>query len=261
LLLPVVLLLAWPRSFAFSIRMIMEPSLLGLLSFLLFANVTLVIFNMLPAFPLDGGRVFRAGLALFLNYGRATNIAINIGRLLAIGLGLAAIYTGQIFTAMIAFFIFIAGGQEGQAVAVRHLLRNVQARQALSTNSVALSAQATVGQAASMMLNSAQPNFAVLDPYNGEFLGVATSAGVAQAMQRGEWHQRITEIMHHARSIPKIALNAPLDEVQDLLSGASNPVVAVYDGLHFRGLITANDIYRVFRFLSQSSRAAARWPA
>jgi Zn-dependent protease len=259
LLLPVVVALAAVQSNPFSLRLLIEPGLTGLLTFLFGVNVMLVLFNMLPAFPLDGGRVFRAGLGLFMDYRQATDIAVNVGRVLAVGLGIFGIFYGQFFLAIIAFFIFMAGGQESKAVAARSLLRNIQAQQALSQGNVALSAHATVGQVASMMLTNPQPNFAVLDPYNGEFLGVATSRSVAQAMQRGEWHHYITEVMHHARNIPKIALNAPLAEVHDLLAGASHQVVAVYDGLHFRGLLTLQDISRVFYFLSRSGGSTYRY--
>jgi len=258
-LLPVVLGLAAIQPNPFSLRLLLEPSLTGLLAFLLSANVMLVIFNMLPAFPLDGGRVFRAGLGLFMEHKRATDIAVRVGRLMAIGLGIFAVASGQIFLGLIALFIFFAGSQEGQAVAARSLLRGVRAQQAISHQRLALSSDATVGQVASMLLSTPQANFAVLDSYNGEFLGVATSAGVAQAMQRGEWHRRITEIMQHARNIPRIALSAPLDEVHDLLAGASHQMVAVYDGLHFRGLITASDLQRVFYFLTRSGRTAQRF--
>ena len=102
------------------------------------------------------------------------------------------------------------------------------------------------------MLSSPQPNFPVLDPHSGEFLGVATNQSVAKAMRDGYWNKYISEIMQHARNIPKIALNAPLLEAQDKLVSASAQVVAVYDGLHFKGLISSSDIYRAFELLSQS---------
>jgi Zn-dependent protease len=86
---------------------------------------------MIPAFPLDGGRVFRAMLGFFTDYATATKIAVQVGRVLAIGLGIFAIFMGQVFLALIAFFIFVAGSQEGQAVAVRNVLRRVKAQQAL----------------------------------------------------------------------------------------------------------------------------------
>lgn len=258
ILLPIVAGLATLQSTPFTLRALTEPGLSGLLAFLLIANVSLFVFNMIPAFPLDGGRVLRASLGFFTNHYNSTKTAVTIGRVLAVGLGLVGIFTGQLFLALIAFFIFMAGGQEGQAVAVRSVLRNVRAGQALNSASVALSPHATVGQVASMMLHSPQPHFAVLDPDSGQLLGVATSSGVAEAMQNGQWHNCITEIMQHARHVPTIALNASLDEAQDKLAGASSQVLAVYDGLHFRGLITANDIYRVFRFLSQNGQAAQR---
>lgn len=256
LLLPLVVALNAAQGTAFTFRFTLDPGILGLSTFLLIANVSLVIFNMIPAFPLDGGRVFRAFLGFFTTYSKATQIAVNVGRVLAIGLGLFGLINGQIFLALIAFFIFVAGGQEGRAVAARSILRGVPARQALSSHHVALSADATVGQVASMMLRNPQTNYAVLDPVGGELLGVATSYGVSQAMQQGKWHARITDVMHHARHIPKIAMTTSLDEAQDKLAAASSQVLAVYDGLHFKGLLTANDIYRVFQFLAQSRNPA-----
>ncbi|MCB0192047.1 MAG: site-2 protease family protein [Anaerolineae bacterium] len=261
MLLPVVLGLGIFQTNALTLGLIMEPGLLGLSSFLLFANISLLVFNMIPAFPLDGGRVLRASIGLFTNYQRATQIAVSIGRALAILLGIFALYEGQIFLTFIAFFIFIAGSQEGQAVAARGLLRRVQARQALRENRVALSPYATVGQVASMMLSNPQTNFAVLDPADGQFLGVATSGRISEAMQSGQWHRRITEVMDHAKTIPTIALSTTLDEVQDKLAEASTQFVAVYDGLHFKGVITTNDIYRVFQFLSQSGYASQKFAA
>ena len=238
----------WPPSFS----MVRTPGVAGLLTFLFAANISLVIFNMIPAFPLDGGRVFRAFIGFFTSYHNATKIAVWLGRAFAVLMGIYGVFYGQFFLALIAMFIFAAGSQEGQAVAVRSILRNVKASQAIDGNYVALSPYATVGQVASMMLTSPHPNFPVLDPDNGQFMGVATSSGVANAMQHGQWHKHISEIMHQARNIPSINLNAPLDEAQEMLTTTSSNFVAVFDGLNFRGLITTSDIYRVFRFLSQS---------
>jgi CBS domain-containing protein len=110
------------------------------------------------------------------------------------------------------------------------------------------------------MLRTPQPNFAILDPFNGDLVGVASSNSVAQAMEQGQWHRRVTEIMQHARHIPRIALNAPLDEVHEKLAEASSHVAAVYDGLHFRGLITLADIQRIFMFLSRNRQPVRPLP-
>lgn len=233
-----------------------EPGLQGLLSFLLIANVSLAIFNMIPAFPLDGGRVFRAILGFFTSYDRATKIAVQVGRLMAFALGLYAIFTTQFWLALIAFFIFTVGGQEGQVVAARSLLRRVQASQIMSRNSLAVSPYATVDQIAPMVMsNGHQSNYALLDPANGQLLGVTNGRRVARALAEGQRYRDIAEVMHHARNIPVVSLNATLDEVQAKLEATSHRVAAVYDGLNFRGLVSSEDIYRVFQFLSRRGSA------
>lgn len=254
-LLPVITVLAVLQGETVSLGMLTQPGLLGLLVFLLTANVSLAVFNMIPAFPLDGGRVLRATLGFFTDYQRATQTAVTVGRVIAVGLGLVAIFTGQIFLTLIAIFIFFAGGQEGQAVAARGLLRRVRVAQALTPHAVALSPEATVGQVASLMMTNRQPDFPVLDPATGQLLGVASHRSVAQAMEQGRWRSRIADIMQQARHVPTIALTATLDEVQDKLAQTSSRVIAVYDGLHFRGLVSLEDVYRVFQFLSRSGSA------
>jgi len=257
-LLPVVAALSLGQSMTFSLNMLTEPGLLGLLAFLLSANVSLAVFNMIPAFPLDGGRVLRATLGFFTNYAQATRVAATVGRYLAIGLGIVAITMGQIWLTMIALFIFFAGGQEAQAVEARTVLRTAKAGQALSGETVALSPQATVGQAASMLLSVRQPEVVVLDPVSGNLLGITSRRKIVQAMQAGQWYRRVTEIMEQARNIPRVALSTPLDEVQDKLAQTSSRIVAVYDGLHFKGLITTDDIYRMFSLLSYHNQNQQR---
>ncbi len=85
---------------------------IGFLSTLAWVNVALVVFNMIPAFPMDGGRVLRASLALALPYKNATRVAVGAGRFVAIGLGLIGLMTGNLMLVFIAGFVFLAGGAE-----------------------------------------------------------------------------------------------------------------------------------------------------
>jgi Zn-dependent protease/CBS domain-containing protein len=230
----------------------------GLLTFLLTANISLAIFNMIPAFPMDGGRVFRAVLGLFVDFPRATRLAVVVGRVLAVGLGLVGIFTGQFFLALIALFIFTASGQEGQAVAAKSLLRNVPAGQALPRNTVTLSSDTTVGQAASMATRGSGPEIAVLDPHNRQFLGVVSRGDVAKAVRQDRWYTPMTEIMQPAGIVPRVTPNTTLAEVYDQLTEGSIQVAAVYDGPFFRGLISLDDIGRAFQLLSQRGSASQR---
>ncbi len=258
ILLPVIVALSLVQGVPLTLYTFTQPGLVGFLLFLLSANVSLAIFNMIPAFPLDGGRVFRASLGFFTSYQQATQVAALVGRVLAIGLGLVAIFSGQIWLALIALFIFLVGGQEAQAVAARSVLRQARAGQLVAQNTVALPPQVTVGQVASMLFSTRQDDFVVMNPVNGELMGVLPSGALKQALQQGQWDRRVSEIMQPARHIPTVASTDPLDEVQDRLSQTSSRVAAVYDGLHFRGLISLDDIYRTFRLLSQQAGSGRR---
>jgi Zn-dependent protease/CBS domain-containing protein len=262
ILLPVVVALSAVQSVPLSLRLFTEPGLLGLLVFLLSANISLVIFNMIPAFPLDGGRVFRAVLGFFTSYEKATQTAANLGRVLAIGLGLVALLSGQFWLAIIALFIFFVGGQEAKAVAARSVLRTARAGQAMTDNTIALTPEAPVGQVAPMMFGFRRPDVVVMDPQTGNFLGVVTNGNIARALQRGQWFRRVSDIMEPAQNLPVVTLTTPLDEVQEQLGQASSQMAAVYDGLHFRGLIGVDDIVRVLQRLSpgnSSTRPNLGW--
>lgn len=86
-----------------------QGALLGLIIFLLLANVILFVFNLIPAFPMDGGRILRAVLAMFLSHSRATQIAMGVGRLIAVLLILGAFYFRNPSLFFVAIFVFIAG--------------------------------------------------------------------------------------------------------------------------------------------------------
>ncbi len=235
-----------------------QPGLTGLLTFLLTANISLALFNLLPAFPMDGGRIFRAVMGTFLSFERATTVAVTVGRVLAVGLGIFGLINGQFFLALIALFIFTASGQEGAAVTAKSRLQEVNAGQALTRNTISLSPNATVAQAASLVMRGDRPDFAVVDPYNRQLLGVVSSSDVARAVERDQWASPMSDIMRPAGEVPKVTPNTPLLEVQDKMEAGSSRVAAVYDGPFFQGLISTDDVRRVFLFISRGGSAAGR---
>lgn len=253
LLLPLMVMVAYMNNDLLTSDTFIQATPLGFLFFLLIINVWLVVFNMIPAFPLDGGRVFRATVALFTNYQQATRLAVLTGRGFALLLVLIDIFFAHSFSlSLVALFIYVVGNQEGRAVKVKGVLQSILVKNILTPNRVAFTANATVEQIAVKVMSNHQPNYAILDPDNQQLVGVASNKALAQAMAHGQWYKRVTDIMHHSHHIPKITLNASLAEAQDKLAEHSSKVIAVYDGLDFRGLIDLNDIYHAFQFLSQS---------
>ena len=107
-------------------------TLTNVFNFVFIYNLFLALFNLIPAFPLDGGRIFRALLALRLPYPRATSIAVSVGRTFAFLLGLYGFLGGGFFLIILAIFIYIGAGQEGTMVQVRSILRGVRVSDAYS---------------------------------------------------------------------------------------------------------------------------------
>ncbi len=105
---------------------LMDPS--SLLSGLMWLNFVLGAFNLLPGFPMDGGRIFRAVLAFRMDYVKATQIAVNVGKVIAVGIALWGLAMGNLFTVVIAIFLFFAGGQELQILRIKHALFGVSLR-------------------------------------------------------------------------------------------------------------------------------------
>ncbi len=258
ILAPVVFGLTSAGSEPFVVTMRSGAGFLGLLTFLLTANVSLALFNLLPAFPMDGGRIFRALLGLFLDFERATSLAVIVGRVVAVGLGIFGVINGQFFLAFIALFIFTASGQEGAAVSVKSRLRTVRVGQALNRSTVSISPSATVGQAATTVMRGDQPDFAVVDPFSRQLLGIVSSGDVTQAVERSQWNRPMSDIMRPAGDVPRVTPNTSLLELQDKLEHGSSRVAAVYDGPFFQGLIGLDDIRRVFRFLARGGSMAGR---
>ena len=138
---------------------------------LLVVNVFLVLFNLLPAFPMDGGRVLRSLLAMRLEYARATRIAARIGQGMAALFGFAGLF-GNPMLLLIALFVWIGAGQEAAAVEMKSSFSGVRVREAMLTDFQTLSPTETVAEAARLLLAGSQQDFPVVE--NGRVVGVLT---------------------------------------------------------------------------------------
>ncbi len=219
------------------------PSAATFLHWLLAANVTLVLFNLIPAFPMDGGRMLRAILAMFLGYMRATRVATVIGQLLALGLGLFAIFQGQILLAMVAFFVFVGAGQERAAEEARALLSTLRLGDAYNKHALLLQPVDPVHRVIDYLLTSYQPDFAVV--HGGRLLGVVTRDAALQALLTGDADGYVTGVM--SRDVVRLDAGQTLDQAQEVLSERNASVAAVFDGERFLGLVNRDDINEALR--------------
>jgi Zn-dependent protease/predicted transcriptional regulator len=213
-------------------------SLTTMLQWLLGANIVLVVFNLIPAFPLDGGRILRALLAMIWGEQRATRIATHAGQLLAIMLGVFSLFTANLLLGLIAIMIFFSAGQERVATHIGSVLRTRRARNAYNQHALTLVVGDRVSTAANYILTSYQPDFAVL---HGERpIGIVTRQDVLRAMANETRDQYITEIMR--REIVAVQADDTLHAVQETMAERQTRVVAVFDGDRYLGLLSAEDL-------------------
>ena len=219
----------------------------GLLAYLTLANIGLVLFNAIPAFPLDGGRVLRALLALRLEYARATGIAVRIGQGLALLFGLVGFATGDYVLIAIAIFVWLGASAEGQQVAVENVLAGATVGQAMTRQPRVLSAADPLGRAVELTLGTTQSDFPVVEP-DGRVVGLLTLDDLLRGL-RDQPAATVAEAMR--REFPVARSEEPVTTAQGQLSGGrvrALPVVRP-DG-RLAGLLTAADIGEAFRLLT-----------
>lgn len=233
------------------------PSTQTLLQWLLAANVSLVVFNLVPAFPMDGGRILRAILALFLGFSRATKVAAGVGQMLALALGLFAVFNGQILLALVAAFVFLGAGQERAVEEARLLLSTLRLGDAYNKYALTLAPGDNVQRVTDYLLTSYQPDFAVV--LGGNFLGVVTRDAVLQALATGEDQSYVTGIM--SRDVLRLGAGLSLAEARETMVAKGAHLAAVFDGERYLGLVNQDDLNEALRIaaylrIAQERRAA-----
>lgn len=202
-------------------------------------NLLLLLFNMVPAFPMDGGRVFRAALEILAGREKATSIAAIVGQSIAVLFGLLGILSGNIILVLIAFFVFAAAAAERSDTQLRSVSEGIRARDAMITSYEALGPDDGLMAMSAGLLRTTQHEFPVLDT-EGRVLGFVTRDAIFRAAE-GDGGRHVRDVM--TPDVPTVLLDAPLSEVLDLLAQPGRPAVAVTDrnGV-FIGYITRENI-------------------
>jgi stage IV sporulation protein FB len=202
-------------------------------------NLFLALFNLIPAFPMDGGRVLRALLASRLGFVRATEIAAMIGQWVAFVLGFLGLFGNPILI-FIAIFVYLAASAEAHLVATRAMSRGVPVTAAMVTQFATLTPDEHVDVAVETLLRTSQGEFPVVDD-NGRPLGVLGRNDVIRALKERGPDARVADAM--TVHIPTIDKNRCLDEAFRLLQEKSVPAVGVVDASgRLVGLVTSETI-------------------
>jgi CBS domain-containing protein len=211
----------------------------GLVETLLIVNVMLVLFNLIPAFPMDGGRVLRALLALRLPYLQATRIAAAVGQGAALLLGVAGwLYFHNLMLAFVALFVFVAAAEERTLVQTRTSITGLPVRAAMLTDFRRLEAREPLRRAVEYLMTGSQQDFPVLE--DGVLRGVLTRAGLVAALGRRGLDGPVTEAMGPAPCTADPG--EPLEGVVSRMRGRDCSVVPVLEQGRLIGLVTMDNI-------------------
>jgi Zn-dependent protease/CBS domain-containing protein len=230
----------------------MEDMQAGLAGRIAAANIALFVFNLIPAFPMDGGRVLRAVLAIWLGFPRATQIAAAIGQALAVGLGFLGLF-GNPLLVLVAVFIFFAASGEAGYVQAREMSRGYRARDAMITSFQTLGPQSVVDDAATLLLRTTQQEFPVVD--GGQRLrGVLTRDQLVRALQEKGPDVPVLEVM--SRDVRTIPENGCLDTIfKDLQAGREKMIGVINGAEQLVGYITPENIAELVVIRSSRERA------
>src|ERR1700704_1889342 len=213
LVIALVLMFLLGAQFDLSQMAQLEQAQTSLIGRIAAANVMLFAFNLIPAFPMDGGRVLRALLAIGMGYTRATRVAASIGQGLAVVFAFLGLF-GNPLLVLVAVFIFLAASGEAGYVQARDYTRGYLASHAMITAYQSLGPSSTADDAAALLLRTTQQEFPVVDGA-GTLRGLVTREALIAALQEKGGATPVLEFM--TRDVPTVPENACLDNVFELL--------------------------------------------
>jgi Zn-dependent protease/predicted transcriptional regulator len=198
-------------------------------------NLFLALFNLVPAFPMDGGRVLRAVLAMRLERERATRLAAHVGQTIAVGFGLLGLFGGNPILVLIALFVYFAASAEAQDAQLHRLARQMRVADAMASELRPLSAGDTLADAVRVMLSTEQREFPVVDG-DEALLGVLTREGLVHGLHSHGPELPVAKAM--LEGLPTFAGDRPLEDALPLMESDPRPVVVLDRAGRWAGLLT-----------------------
>ncbi len=219
-----------------------EPSVAapgGLILYLFATNIMLVLFNLLPAFPLDGGRVFRAALLSRFDRARATSIAVVVAQILAVALALAGVWFKDFGLPVIALFVFVGAWAENRAVRVEAAMHRLRVGPFALWDHGGMPHDQTLNRA----LTGGPRDQVVTD--GGKVVGMLWRQTLLRNLNGGAGNRKVSEVMD--TDVPVVDVVVSLFEVQRLMHDLNRWAIAVTEDGVYRGIFTAERFAHIHR--------------
>jgi Zn-dependent protease len=211
----------------------------SLIAQLMTINILLLLFNLLPAFPMDGGRVLRALLATRMTYARATQIAALIGQGFAFAFGFIGLLFNP-FLIFIALFVYIGASQEAALAQMKDVSRRFPVSSAMVREFRTLAASATLDEAVDALLATSQHDFPIVDE-SGRVAGLLTRHDLIAALRKNDPELRVGDVMR--RDIPTVTTGTRFEDAFRIMQECNCPAVPVLDRMkRLVGLLTPENV-------------------
>lgn len=231
-----------------------EVSWPGLLAYLITANLVLGVFNLIPAFPMDGGRILRAILAMRMDHRQATAIASRIGQGLAWLLGLWGFTSGSFSMILIAIFVWLGANQEELTARVEDVFGGMTVGQVTTRQVRTLAPDDALSNAVELTLTTFQADFPVVQM--GRVVGLLTQGDVLRALHTKGPDVPVSQVMHS--DLPVATPDEPLFQAQQHLAMTRTPALVVLGpNQELIGLLTVTDVNEAFGLLGARPQAPA----
>jgi Zn-dependent protease/CBS domain-containing protein len=200
-------------------------------------NVILAVFNLLPAYPMDGGRVLRSLLARFRTENEATRIAAKTGRIFAGVMGLYGLLSMNFMLVFVALFVYLGASQEGAAAEGKALTEGIPVRAAMITDFRSLPHGATIRDAAELLIATSQQDFPVV--FGDRVMGLLGRADLLKAIVSAGPEAYVSSVMN--RNFLTLSPDEPLPEAMQKLAAGGSCALVIEDG-KLAGLLTVENI-------------------
>lgn len=221
--------------------------------YLAYLNVVLAVFNMLPAFPLDGGRLFRAVLAMNMPFGKATDIAATVGKGTAVLMGLGGLLWGNLWLVFIALFVYMGASQEAQGAELFDALGRVQVREIMDDEIPGVEPDTFLDELIPLMLRTGSTGFPVLE--NDTVVGVVTLSDVQQVPEDRRSLVRVEDVM--TRDLLTIGPHQPASDALRTMRDEDVGRLLVTSAERLEGVVTRQGIMQAFQVLQTLPRPEA----
>ncbi len=208
---------------------------------LMAANLFIVAFNLIPAFPMDGGRLFRSALSIRMSRLKATQIAKDIGQVFAIFFIIAGLFFNP-FLVIIGFFILLGAKGEYEMIKYQDVLKNYTVDDILSTSYAELDADDSLGKAAEELIHISDNGFVIKS--DGEYAGILTKNDLINGLNTHGKEGRIRDVMRN--DLDHVGTDTPLFEIYQRMQKNREYLLPVFSDDQFRGILDLENLNEFF---------------